>query len=461
MATRSGWLFLIGAVLLGPGTLAAQEYRPLAVLPDHRAQLTEAPHDLPGVHWSTPPQAGPALGVGSERSDLGDLTRPSVIPSSGAPPAVVRAQNYEVPPVPFTGPLSHPRYEEGGFFMGLQFLYYRQTRPIRNQDIAYRGLVDVDGSINGTPGAFIGSGDLALTTHQLQGPGTWQPGFNLTLGWRFESGTVLQVSWYHLWDSRYSATAGLLPPNGNVGQNLENTFLTAFVYNFPVDYGGNPQNTFAGNPGATFGIWNAASLMTIDFIQRFDMFDLTARMPMWQSDKYRMYGLVGPRIVWLWERFRWRTVDTDVQGLATADTTAIYSNVTSNRLYGVHFGAGNEWFLGDTPAGAFSVSLDCQAALYIDFVKGRAKYELADRSTAATRARNLWSLVPGVEARASLWWYPWEAIQVQVGYDLFAFFNTVASPRPVDFNYGALDPAWDHGVFRFLHGLTLGVGFVF
>ncbi len=121
---------------------------------------------------------------------------------------------------------------------------------------------------------------------------------------------------------------------------------------------------------------------------------------------------------------------------------------------------GNEWWLGESPIGAFSVSLDLQASLYLDLVKGRAGYELGDRSTEASRSRNMASLVPGIEGRLNLHWYPWEAIEVQLGYDFFALFNTVASPNPIDFNYGTIDPQWQ-SVNRLLHGIKFGVGVVF
>ena len=78
-------------------------------------------------------------------------------------PATTWAQNYEVPPVDFTGPLSHPRYEQGGFFVMLEGLYMRQNRPLASQTVAIRGFVDVDGAIQGgAPGTFVGTGREAL-----------------------------------------------------------------------------------------------------------------------------------------------------------------------------------------------------------------------------------------------------------------------------------------------------------
>lgn len=379
----------------------------------------------------------------------------------GGTPSLARAQyNFPVPPVDFTGPLSHPRYETGGFFLGLEGKFMWQNRPIKSQLIATRGFVDADGSI-ASVGQFVGANVEALNTRQLRGPGTFVPGTNLTLGWLFENEVCLQVNWWHLWDARYSALAGVIPIGFTNGPQLANTFLTAGVFNLPLDFAGNPQNVQGGNDGATFGIFNAASLMQIDFVQRFDLFELNARFPVSMIENHRFYGTIGPRAVTLWERFKWRTVDADLDGLATEQTVAIYSNVVSNRLYGLVLGCGHDWFLGDTPAGGFSWTFDVAGALYLDFAKGRAKYEIADRSEAASRARNFWSLVPGVEANIKLWWYPWEGIQAWVGYDFISFFNTYSSPQPVDFNFGAIDPEFKDGTFRYLHGLRWGVAFVF
>src|ERR1700730_16308039 len=96
-------------------------------------------------------------------------------------PAQVRAQYYEVPPVDFTGPLSHPRYEQGGFFATLEGLYWKTNRPISSEIVTIRGFGDVDGSLGHANGTFVGTGTEALNVSDLQGSGSWQPGMNLGL----------------------------------------------------------------------------------------------------------------------------------------------------------------------------------------------------------------------------------------------------------------------------------------
>ncbi len=376
-------------------------------------------------------------------------------------PTTVQAQslNYEVPPS-FTGPFSHDRYETGGFFTALEFVYWHTTNPLRGQVVARRGVIDVDGSISGTPGTFVGSEDPALDVNQLDGPSTWMPGFNLTAGWRFQNGVMLAFTWLHFWEARYTAVAGILPPDFDSGADLANTFLTAPVFNFPVDFAGNPRNIAIGNDNATFGVWNAASSMSMEFQQRFDQYDLSGRIPIWEGQGQRSYGLIGGRIVGIWERFRWRTVDADEDGRSRPEDTATYSNIVSNRLYGAHIGCGHDVILGDGPLGAFAASLDGQGGLFLDFVKERAKYELGDRSVARSRNKNDFSLAPMLSGKLSLWWYPWEAVQIRLGYDVLMYFNTLASQQPVDFNYGAVAPPYSH-VFRLYHGASLGVGIVF
>lgn len=387
-------------------------------------------------------------------------------------PSSAMAQNnsYEVPPTQFTGPLSHPRYEDGGFFIAFDAVVWHLDRRIKNQTVATRGFVDVDGSVTGlVPPVPVGTFAEALNTQQLRGPGSWTPGFDFTVGWRFESGIVLTASWIHLTDTRTAVSAGPLPPNFQVGPLLENSFLFSPVTNFSPYYAG-PRDVPQSTPPdpvndatatALYGIWNGADNMSIELLQRFDMVTITGRIPVWDSEMCRVYGLIGPRVITMYERFKWRTVDLDDKSVGTSANNARYTNTVSNRLYGAYIGCGQEWFLGEVPVlGGFSFSLDAAGSLYGDWVKGRAKYVREDEVTAASRARNFFQGVPGVEAKASLWWYPWEAVQIRMGYNFLALFNTMASERPIDFNMGVISPVYNQ-TNRVLHGFDIGIGLVF
>jgi hypothetical protein len=438
MRKRIGkWMLVLGS-LLAPATGNAQELRQWYASP--MEWIAPAQGETPS--WLTPAAPLPYIA----RGQVGGAE-----------------QAYTVPPVLFTGPLSHPRYEEGGFYSGIEFLYWRQTRPILSQTVAIRGFVDTNGNF-GPVGGFVGNRQEALNTNMVQGSGTFQPGLNAFLGYRFHNGVSVDLEWIHLAEARYAAVAGVLPGNFNLGSQGQNTFLFSPVFNFPVTFAGNNANVLVNGVaanGATFGIWNAASDMQIQFIQRYEQIQLNSRIPVWETDCYRAYGIFGPRALIMWEKFEWRTVDRDVFGRAVADTIANYNNIVSNRLYGVYVGSGHEWYCGSTPVGAFSVDLSVSGALYLDFVKGRARYELGDKSEAATRSRRLSELSPGVDGKIGIMWYPWEAIQIRLGYSFLAVFNTVASPRPIDFNFGTIDPAFEGWSNRLLHGIDVGIAFVF
>jgi len=98
----------------------------------------------------------------------------------------------------------------------------------------------------------------------------------------------------------------------------------------------------------------------------------------------------------------------------------------------------------------------------LDVVKERAKYELGDKFIPGQikRALTKYYLVPEFSANFNICWFPWENVQFKLGYDLMAFANTVASPHPVSFNVGALDPAWQN-VWRFFDGFNAGLGIMF
>ena len=75
--------------------------------------------------------------------------------------------------------------------------------------------------------------------------------------------------------------------------------------------------------------------------------------------------------------------------------------------------------------------------MYLNGVKERAKYERDDRFTGPENKRAIhdWTVVPEFEALLGVMWYPTDSIQLYLGYDVMLFLNTVASPRPIDFNY--------------------------
>ena len=389
-------------------------------------------------------------------------------------PATAMAQYQPVPAPDWQSPLplGHDRYETGGFYLSTRFLLYKTTNPLRNQEIAYRGLVDFDGSItaaiNGTPagtviipgvsrpGTFIGSRSVALRADDV-GDGSYMPGLGLSAGWRFENGVTVDVDWWHLFEAKYAASASLVPPGLNPGGVLlADTFLFSPVFNFPIEFSGPAQKVALGNPGAAYGIWNGASLMQTEFVQRVNGADITVRIPWFQDDNVRCYGLIGPRFVWFWERFKWRTVSYDTTGFAGPDDVAVYTNIVSNRMYGMSFGAGTEWYLKY----GLSLALDVRVATLIDVVKERARYQRDDKAIAVKRSKTEYEFVPEVQANLALMWYPIEGIQVQAGYDFMAFFNTISSKNPVSFNFGSLDPHWG-STTRLLDGIKVGIAFVF
>src|SRR5215472_11741177 len=104
MRTRAGWLALVitGGLALAPAPLLAQQFGP---------------------------------GVGSTIAEPGGLDI-----------------GRESPVIPL--PIYHARPETGGFYTAAEFILWRMGRNIAPQQIATRGFVDVDGSVqrdlNGT-----------------------------------------------------------------------------------------------------------------------------------------------------------------------------------------------------------------------------------------------------------------------------------------------------------------------
>ncbi len=426
-------------------------------------------------------------------------------------------------------PLWHSHPEQGGFFAAAEFLFWRQTNPIKNQSIAVRGFVDTDGSVqnavnllNGpnplnpggfpfaspTPGYQFGSHLEALNANEVSGPNGYTPGLAFTVGWLFGNGVALEFTWRHLFDVKNTASAGAIPPNQWPGYNTSDTVMFSPVFNFPVEYAGPSQKIAVSGPnaasngfvvtGAAYGIWNGASEEWLSFVQRHDEFELMARFPAYENDYARVYGLAGLRHVQMWERFQWAAQSntealqsvpviagdnvvlsqqllnfqvpvvvnfTQASGInlitqggrSGLEDEAIYSNIVSQRMYGPMVGCGTECYLGC----GVSCSIDARAGLLLNFVKEEAKYERGDRFISQHQTRREFTIVPETDLFFNMNWKPFEGVEIRVGYDLMAYFNTIASETPVSFNYGTLDPPYTKGVFRLFDGWTAGIALVF
>src|SRR5581483_2817299 len=104
-----------------------------------------------------------------------------------------------------------------------------------------------------------------------------------------------------------------------------------------------------------------------------------------------------------------------------------------------------------------AIQLDTEAALFLNSVKETAKYELGTKfGPDNKRALRRVMVTPELQANLNLAWYPREGIQIRVGYDLMAFFNTISSPTPIDFNYGSLTPPYER-TFRVFDGFNAGI----
>jgi len=379
-------------------------------------------------------------------------------------------EDYAPPDTVFPFPLGSTHPEEGGLYLGTEAVMYRQTNPLKQQLVAVRGLTIVDNTTN-IPNigvlpvpTFIGSGQAALDVQQVSGPNDYQPGVSFTLGYKFADGSAWEFKYLYITEVNLHASATEVPAGFNVGQNFENSFLFSQVFGFPNDYNG-PAQKIASDPGGGVGssapgIWNGASIMTEQFLQRTQEYELTYRQPIFETETYRLSGIVGPSIVWIWERYKWTAADIDLATNASGpQDEAQYNNIVSNRLYGAHAGFRNECYLGH----GFAANLDLQGGAFVDTAKTEAIYELARGGVGPGSKRALHYWLPALQAQATVGvtWFPIENVELKAGYDFQAFFNTLSSPNPIDFNYGAVNPGYTSGTVRFLDGLNLGVGINF
>jgi hypothetical protein len=385
-------------------------------------------------------------------------------------------------------PLGSTRPEDGGVYLWARFWYMHQTNPLNDQPIARFGFEASDNSISGpmpntflTPGSFVGSGVPALNVAQLTGQDSYQPGFEVGIGYRFGDGSALSLDYFRLTEASYQAGVTgnqITRHNDLVGSapltTLASTFLFAPVFNYPPQFDGppfkiNPINGANGRPigtpsaQAVSGIWNGATIMTIQFIQRYQEWDITYRYPIYETETQRVNALVGPRFAWIWETFRWSTTSFADDGagdlIAGPQDIGIYNAVTSNRLYGAHTGCEYECYLGH----GFALQARFEGDLFADFVTEIARYETAAKFLGfpeSKRAKHEETIVGELEGSLAMRWYPWEFMQVEVGYKLMGFFNTLSARRPIDFDYSNLAPKWDTTT-RLFDGFFAGIGINF
>ncbi len=453
MRTRTMWLACLLAAGLALPSVGRSQEAPTITAPAAAAE-PEAPRDW----WVNLDCSFNNLDA---KSDAEKNAEPDFTLDLTPHEAVIRGQNVAPPDPDYPLPISSTRPEQG-FFIAGEFTLWRQTNPLHHQIIGYRGFIDVDGSVTAAlnggiaiPNTRYGSFAPALDAQDAGGPGTYVPGFKWIAGWRFENGATFEVSWQTLLKQTYSASANIIPPNFEVGQQLENTFITAPVFNFPTLYSGPANKVSLGNPFAVYGIWNGATQMQIFYTQTVQIWEAKYRQTIFEDECWRMYGMFGPREVWLWDRFMWRTVDVDVNtGQSNPLDVGIYNNIVSQHFWGVFVGMGNEYWLGN----GFSISLDITGAGYINYAKERATWELGQKFGPRAKRNTIdYTLVPEVEGQLNLWWYPIDGVECRLGYNGMAFFNTIASQSPVDFNFGAITPAYNKGVIRTFDGLNAGL----
>jgi hypothetical protein len=349
--------------------------------------------------------------------------------------------------------------------------------------------------VNFPAGTFLGSGDQALNVAQLTGNDSYQAGFRVGLGWKFGDGSAVYGSYFRLTEASYRAGATLARPGGNRDNSLADTFLFAPVFNFPPQFAGADNKVFLADitapealallitPGGgtnsinnllnkqfAFGAWNGASVMTLSYVQRFQEWEITYRQTICETEDYRLNGLVGPRYSWIWDHFRWTSTTfgdsglgdlSDIRAFAatTPDDVALYDNIVSNSMWGVHAGCQAECYLGH----GFVLMGEAQTALFADAVHEIATYTLENKFVGLAenkRSKKTWNIVPELQGSLNLSWYPWEFIEVRAGYQVMCFFNTIASPRPIDFDYSNLAPHYSTST-RLFDGFNIGFSLTF
>lgn len=424
-------------------------------------------------------------------------------------------------------PLMWGEREEGAYFAA-EVMFRRMNNPIQAQPIVYRGLWDEAGIISGrgnliriedgrvdpqqlitflfdqrgTPGQFLGSGQVAMSTSDVDGD-KFTPGTRLTVGYRLRNGIAIEGSYWWQSAARHTSTAGIIPPRGlpgGVGQNFFNSFISAPFFNFSPDFGGperevvsnvflypnpgtnpiilvtpgaangNPANwvtlfddalideiiQLGGTPVAAYGIGNGAEIAEQGFRQRFANFELNGRVPILQTEVTRTYGTGGFRYIGTEERYRLRMVDLDLDGFSNPINDMTYQNKIRNHMYGPQVGTGSEIYINN----GFSLSLQAKVGVMAVTSKASTSIKRGDALAEYKHVENETTVGTMFEGGAYLWWYPIEGIQLRVGYEYLGIVGVRRSTHPVDFDLGKLQPIM-RNTYMSVDGFTAGIAFIF
>jgi len=373
------------------------------------------------------------------------------------------AEGYAPPPFPSPFPLGSTRPEEGGLYAFTSFDLYHVNNPLKRQTVAVSGFRILDNSLASQgflAGAFVGPGDERLNTQSLRNDLAMQPGFTVGLGWKFRDGSSVELSWMYLRDAKYKDGATLLPQYGLVGTDLARTFLYADFFNLPLEYSGPPNKVEGASEFGVFGLWNGASVMTQEFLTRFQRYELSYKWDVLDEEYFRMKGIIGPRFSWFWDVYRLRSINYSLDGSGGGGIDqGLYSNVTSNRMYGIHAGVQCDQYLGH----GFSCITEGQAAAYMNLVKERVKFKTGERFGGLPESkysRTEFTFVPELQGSIGLMWYPTENMQIFAKAQGMIFFNTLTAPRPISFDYLRPRPTYESTI-RTLLGMEFGASIHF
>jgi hypothetical protein len=128
-------------------------------------------------------------------------------------------------------------------------------------------------------------------------------------------------------------------------------------------------------------------------------------------------------------------------------------------MYGPMVGFGHDLMLYSGMGGAFGLNFEATASALLNIVKERAKYIREDEVTEVKRSWNELNVVPNANLSINLTWQPVDGMQFRVGYNMFNYVNTYYMQTPVDFNVGALDPAYGNKLLRIVHGVNVGMAY--